>query len=153
MGEKLFWLGIMGALILGVAVFGIVSFFKSKAPEAPTEIKPPAGGTTIISDGETKGLVVRYSGSAFSPGKILVKQNEAGEVCAVTVINLGPRELVIRLNPHSPQDDVGFPYQPIPPGQSIILDPRYRQESIAFHNHQNPGEEFQVELGPGCKLL
>ena len=155
--DKIFLI-ILGAIGLGgILVFGIKLMLQPNRASIPSEYnlqnKPNSPQTKIISDTQTKQSrkSVSYKNKVFFPASTTV-QNQDGDGCILAIINQDPGSLLIRLSPHSEKDDQGVLYPEIAPGESILIDPRYRIAEIAFHNHRNPNEEFKVILGEGCEL-
>lgn len=125
------------------------------APEPVTSpvVPPPAASAkTTITEEDTDIVTVRYRATdGFSPKQITI--TSAGlRACIFRVINESNTPLTIRLSPHRPQDDWGSPYPPIPSHGESLIDPRYRLDRIAFHNHEKPAEELRVSLEEACKL-
>lgn len=172
MKEKYFWAGIGAVILIGLASFLIVRFFSEEesAPQAimPVEKQEQAANelavaaaepdssagpvTKIKSVDESFMAVVRYSSEGFLPKRVTLRQNTEGLGCFIKIANGSDRPLSIHLSPHSISDERGFLYGPILPNDSLMIDPRYRIDKIAFHNHEKPDDEFSVELGEECKL-
>jgi len=147
-------------IILAVVIIAILGAFYFDAPvESPINGKignelsgpvvPRETSRAIITDGEPTGARVEYIGGKFVPTHIKLVQSSSG--CFISVANESSASLVLRLSPHSLRDDIGVLYSEVKPGEAMLLDPRFRVEKIAFHNHKNPIEEFSVELGEGCR--
>lgn len=154
--DKVFLI-ILGAIGLGgILVFGIkMAIRPDSRPTEGYEFQENAESqkTNIVSEEEidiSRNEVI-YKNGAFSPLSITIQNKNTGS-CIVSVGNQGSKPLLIRLSPHSEKDDTGSLYPEIPPGESILIDPRYRIPNITFHNHRNPAEEFKVILGEGCTL-
>lgn len=170
MKEKYFWAGIGIIILIGLTSFFAVRIFSREEGAsqvmAPVEKQGQAASdsgavesgsatgpvTRIKSADEASMAMVRYSVDGFSPQKIMLRQNAEGLGCFVKIINESAGTLNIHLSPHSISDARGFLYGPILPNDSLMIDPRYRIDKIAFHNHEKPDDEFSVELGEGCKL-
>lgn len=142
--------------ILAVAIIG--AFYFDAPVESPinskieSELPEPApqkeANRTTITDEEPAGATVVYIAGKFIPTDI--KLVRASSDCFISIVNKSSAPLLLRLSPHSPKDDVGALYPEVKPGDVMLLDPRFRVEKIAFHNHKNPAEEFLVTLGEGC---
>lgn len=115
-------------------------------------IAPQKGNSPEIPTDNIKKPVVTYRTSGFSSSVVMVEEHDS-DGCFITIQNESPRELLIRLSPHTEADNWGSQYPPIEPGGELIIDPRYRITSVAFHNHKNPKEEFMVNFGAGCRQL
>lgn len=170
MKEKYFWTGIGVVILIGLASFFIVRFFSGEESVSqaimPVEKRgQTASDSDVVESGSSAGqvtkiksldeasmAVVRYSADGFSPKKLTLRQNAEGLGCFVKIINVGDSPLSIHLSPHSISDVRGFLYGPILSNDSLMIDPRYRIDKIAFHNHEKPDDEFSVELSEGCKL-
>lgn len=113
---------------------------------------PLRGGsqTTIRDNAELETAVVTYDGSKFSPEKVSITSEPGNQSCLLTVVNKSFVPLSIRLSPHDPKDERGFPYPAVLPGEQSIIDPRYRIPEISFHNHEKPNESFSISLAEGC---
>lgn len=141
-------------LVLG----GLVIFFlgQKESPEVSTpasnekEASAVEAGVTKIVDEPPKSGSVVYENGKFFPKAVILQGGEGG--CLVSVQNKSSEPLLVRLSPHDPADRQGMQYPEIPPGQSILIDPRFRIPTIAFHNHKNPAEEFLVDPGNACKI-
>ena len=120
-------------------------------PSIKNEPLPSPPAPTRITDKEKlSNLAIRHSEKGFVPTRIKVSREMPEGSCLIRIINEGALPLIIRLSPHHPKDDWGVLYPPIPSKSSSIIDPRYRIETIAFHNHEKPSEEFKVDLDSQC---
>lgn len=104
-----------------------------------------------ISD-EYKGFTVMYHAGIFSPDTITIKPVEGNESCALQIENKDAEEILIRLGPFSEKDNRGFAYNPIPPGASLVIDPRYGMTEEFFYNRARPDSTFRVLLDKKCFL-
>lgn len=151
-------------LLAGIGSFLIYEFVRPSGIQSEnnlSKVTPESGQSSNVTKStgaSTKiqekiapsGQVVEYTPGGFSPKVIEVKANKGNIDCLLGIFNKSPDSLLIRLSPHSLRDDYGFLYPEILPGETSIIDPRYRIPKIAFHNHQRPSEEFVVILGEGC---
>lgn len=155
-------------LLVGIAILAVLFFFYLstrfffKKDDSVKEISPapfPAReekiSPTEIERGQNIKVVpentstvpeVIYSENIFSPSSIALESDS----CVLRIINKSDEELIVRLSPHSEKDIIGFHYSPIPPGQSLAIDPRYGDPDASFHNHKKPDQSFRVHLGPRC---
>lgn len=135
---------ILAAIIaIAVAIFLWQTYFGDRLPR-PEEKNP----IVESSDNQEVGAKVTYRDGVFSPNKITI--NEELD-CVLSVSNIGDKTLKLGLNPHSEKGDPGVIHPDTPPGETILVDPRYRIERIAFHDHNNPANELEVELEGLCK--
>lgn len=146
--NKIFIAVLGAAIVLGGLVFLSREEPKITKTENVEKSKTPeAGVTKIVDSAPTSGMVV-YENGKFSPSRVNLGDTESN--CVISVMNKSAAPLLVRLSPHSPTDSQGVLYPEIQPGQSMLLDPRFRIPAIAFHNHRNPREEFSVDLGSVC---
>ena len=154
---------LVGIAVLAVLVFlyFLTRFFFGKADSlneslpivpplheekvSPTQIERGQAIKVVPEDAYQFPEVI-YSENTFSPSSIALKSDH----CVLRIINKSSEELIIRLSPHSEKDNIGFHYSPIPPGQSLAIDPRYGQSDASFHNHKKPNQTFRVHLGRYC---
>jgi hypothetical protein len=154
MKDNFFIILVVGIVLAGSAVFLFMRFFSDETPLVQSE-KTGVETEKIVSPPDNKPLTpdVRYTGKEFIPARVTLSQHADVTECFLTVINESTEELIIRLGPHNPDgEDPGFPYSPIPPGESLVIDPRYRIEKISLHNHLDPEPEIIVELDQSCLL-
>lgn len=170
MDNRKFFTLVLLVLFAAAALAAAVYFRtqKIKQPIFPEWVEAPvlsgpqetgSSGTNMIDQGSKKGIstqeseanVVHYSDIGFIPRVVTVSENSAGDGCFITVVNNSDKALEIRLNPPG-KDNWGPQYQAIAPYRSMALDPRFRIESIAYHNRAQPAQEFGVKLGQGCTL-
>ncbi len=124
---------------------------KTPVSEHPPEIPAVSPPIRIKNEEEFRGAEVRYSDRGFLPKNIDLSRQAPEDNCFIKIINESILPLTIRLSPHSPKDDRGFHYTPIPPAEALIIDPRYgTMENLSFHNHAKPIDEFSVTLDPIC---
>ena len=112
-----------------------------------------AGPPTIVLPQETAdGPVIRYTNEGFAPQELTASQTDSGVGCFLTVTNESDKALIIRLSPHekAAKGNYGFAYDPILPGESAIIDPRYGRGEESFHNFNHPSREFVVRFDPSC---
>lgn len=149
-------------ILLGIGGF-ILIFILPPYLETSNKISPPkdtfyslkniptqAPSVKILPSTSFKGPVVKYENGFFYPSKLTLDNNEAGGWCLLSVFNGGQSDLIIRLNPHKEVGDTGFAYEPVLPGKSLVIDPRYNIPDVVFHNHKKPGAQFFVHLNPPC---
>lgn len=157
--EKFFILIIL--LVLSAAAFVYIGINFSRHGSAyslPASLPPTTSSTSTIHTNTTKvqenapalTSTVVYTASGFTPAVVVVRDNNDHTGCFVAVFNKSVSALTIRLSPYSSEDNLGVLYPPIPPGQSVLIDPRYRVPKIAFHNHTNPAQEFSVAFDQTC---
>lgn len=121
----------------------------SKEISAPVETRGSVN--RIVPEEEFDGSIIQYSEeNGFIPNRIKIKPEESGLGCFIKIVNKSVKPLTIRLSPHSSKDNHGFLYPSIPPGEDSIIDPRYRIEKIAFHNHEKPKDDFFVDMNSQC---
>lgn len=154
MKDNFFIILVVGIVLAGSSVFLLMRFLSEDTPvvqpektrEETEKIVPQPASNPRTSD-------VRYTGKEFIPARVTLSQHADGTGCFLTIVNESREELIIRLGPHNPGgEDQGFPYSPILPGESLVIDPRYRIEKISLHNHLNPEPEIIVELDQSCLL-
>lgn len=153
----LIFLALLAGAMLLVNYLPDVSPVPTEALENTAVVRDPQqpagpGGPDLDTAGAPARPIVVYSGSSFTPSSLTLSLTGTSADCFLLIMNKSSVPLLLRLSPHSPQDAVGFPYSPIPAGESGLIDPRYRQTDIKFHNHNNPEQEFSVILGKGCIL-
>lgn len=113
----------------------------------PPFVRPFAGQETA------QGGVVRYSGFAFDPSVITVEDGSNRTGCLITFKNESDRTLLLRLGPFDQNDKRGFLYTPIAPGESGVIDPRYRNiPDPMFYDRNNPSATVLVHLLLTCQL-
>lgn len=124
--------------------------------ESPSETNLPEfipeNGIKIKSPDEAELTpTVIYENGIFRPKRVI--RDGTGTIgCVVILVNRAPNSLRVGINPHSPFGDPGPNYEPIAPGDKLIFDPRFPGiTELTFHNHDNPEEEFTVELGAQCQ--
>lgn len=151
-------------MVFGLAVFFSFNSFisddrkiENQRPAIENKKSPATDSSqqnvTQIKEGDDfSGAVVTYSSIGFSPTKITLRANTTGSGCLIRVVNSSLWPLLLRLSPYSDKDNIGFPYSSISPKDSMIIDPRFRIERVAFHSREKPDDEFSVELGEGCSL-
>lgn len=136
--------------------------YKSQSSSLPPAL-PPAElesfpqnsqerGQEVRMSDEYRGFTVMYHAGIFSPDTILIKPVEGNESCALQIENKDAEEILIRLGPFSEKDNRGFSYDPIPPGTSLVIDPRYGMTEEFFYNRARPGATFRVLLDKKCFL-
>lgn len=124
-------------------------------PSAPTnELQNPPrdGNTHFINAAPPDPRAVIYTDAGFSPRSITIRASDPTG-CAMTIRNETARPVTVRAGPHNPNgEDPGFPYQPIAPRETAVLDARYPGlTSITLHDHARPQFEFTVNYGEGCR--
>jgi|SRR3989344_1752847 len=155
--DKIFLVILGVAGLGGILIFGIKFMLQPNEPTTSNEydIQKEKGPdqTRIVPENQPNlsKRSVFYMGSKFTPQSITI-QNKDNDGCILSLTNQDLKPLLIRLSPHSEKDDRGVLYPEILPGESMLIDPRYRIPEIAFHNHKNPHEEFRVVLGESCVL-
>lgn len=121
--------------------------------QLPTQ-KPgtPNPSTVVKPADEYGGRVVNYSDHKFTPNKINLKQEDPGYGCFLKIINNSSAPLTIRLGPYekSVQNNYGYAYEAISPGQSLTIDPRFGMRTEEYLNLQLPDEKFQVDFDKTC---
>src|SRR3989338_4806036 len=154
MKDNFFMIFVIGIVLFGSTVFLAMKFLDENRRIVPyEEVTKTAKDAAKPSEIKQTVLGVHYTGEKFVPSQKTLSQNDAGEGCFLTIVNESEEKLAIRLGPHNPEgDDPVFPYSPIPPGESLTLDPRYRIERISLHNHLKPGPEVVIHLDPSCTL-
>ncbi len=151
MANSKFFITIAAVIIVAGAVF-----LWSKYVEAPASLyeeqKINAGdsgsNSVKIIDGQETEEVVRYQDGSFSINKIKINGSSN---CVLAIANAGKETLKLGLSPHNEKGDPGVIYNETPPGEKILVDPRYRIERIAYHDHNRPAKELVVELEGVCK--
>lgn len=109
--------------------------------------------TQAVSPENLKLPIILYRDHHFDPVTVTLEQNTPGTGCVIQVKNESMSPLTIRLSPHEKalKGNWGGQYDPVPPGKSVIIDPRFDMEYASFHNHSEPGEEFHVRIGNSCR--
>lgn len=148
-----FFIAIFAVVAIATAIFLWRGFREERIPirqELKLQDKDPAANSVkVVDDQEISAGVVEYKNGIFVPGTIKIDENMG---CLLAIINRGSEKFKLGLSPHDEKGDLGVDYTEIPPGESILLDPRYRIERIAFHDHNYPtGGELEVDLGGVCK--
>ncbi len=161
--NALFFVIIGAVVLLAVAVFFILRTLPGgekdskdslEEPPSPALLQVPAatGPKTTISDEAPRESVIRYTLSGFIPQEIMVGVT-GQEACVITIVNETNESLVLRLGPYDPDDAIGPQYDAVDPGESILIDPRFRIPEIAYHDRAHPERgEFSIILGAGCAL-
>lgn len=151
------FIGLCVMLLLGGALF----YIKSRNTEEParelpaagaTENPPAMGGARVIDEEKFEGPVISYTDSGFVPSSIALTKEDAGSTeCLIKFKNNSSGELLIRLGPPQETDNKGFPYDPVPSGGAVIIDPRYSHIlKEEFYNRKNPAHRLAVELKDLC---
>jgi hypothetical protein len=134
-------------IIAAIIVVAVAVFLRSKYIETPASVREEQKINAII-DGQEAGEVVTYQDGIFSPSKIKIGERSN---CILAIANTGNGILKLGLSPHNERGDLGVIYNETPPGETILLDPRYRIERIAYHDHNRPAKELEVELEGACR--
>ncbi len=161
--------------LCGLILLWVVTLYLEKVPDAqslPTinketndkifsdppavEIVPtPSSGVpnTVAPDEAISEISsILYRDNIFTPAHILLTQNKTGVGCYINVVNASSNTLIIRLGPPEVGKEKGFPYPPIAPGQSALIDPRYSGITQAlFYNTALPTASFTVNLDQTCR--
>ena len=121
-------------------------------PNEDASQAPPNGGTRIIETAPHDPRAVTYTDAGFSTRSITIRADDPLG-CAMTIRNETAKTITIRVGPHNANgEDPGFPYQPIAPKETSILDVRYAGlSSITIHDHARPQFELTVHYGEGCR--
>lgn len=115
----------------------------NKAESSPVKVK---------TADEYDGVVVYYKNGGFTPTRLKLEQTGSGLGCLLKVENQSRGSLVVRLGPYeeSVLKNYGFRYDPIAPGKSILIDPRFGRRTEEILNFQKPEEKFFIEFGKTC---
>ena len=161
--KKTWW--IIGALALFTLALVIgTDFVLRRIPPAPDRrnaLPPPEdrlpnppndGNTHFIDTAPHDPRAVIYTDAGFSTRSITIRASDPIG-CAMTIRNETAKLVTIRVGPHNPHgEDPGFPYQPIAPKETSVLDVRYAGLSrVTIHDHAKPHFELTVNYGEGCR--
>ena len=152
----------VGILILLTFRFFILVQEGKRNPRIPADsrLAPQKPGinvqntqTRAIPQGKLVLPTINYRDHHFTPVTTALEQNAQGTGCVIQVVNQSDTPLAIRLSPHEKalKGNYGGQYDPVPPGKSIIIDPRFDLGYVSFHNHAIPREEFHVRIGNSCR--
>ena len=110
---------------------------------------PPA---RVFLQEAADGPAVRYTDNGFMPEEIDLSQTDSGLGCFIPIVNESREALLLRLSPHEKavKGNYGFMYDAIPPGNSLVIDPRYGRPQESFHNFNHPAHEFAVRFDASC---
>ena len=147
-----FFAAVFAVVIVAVAVF-LWNKFREETMPARQELEfqnkdSASNSVKVVGDQEISAGVVEYKNGIFTPSVIKIDKSMG---CILGVINASNKVLKLGLSPHAEKGDTGFSYTETPPGETILVDPRYRIDKIAFHDHNHPGSELQVQLEGTCK--
>lgn len=125
---------------------------------APTNDKsagsesPRSGQEMRVRDTQFKGPAVHYKDGIFSPSEMTLEESDSNPLgCLLNIINETQEDMIVRLGPFEKGKEKGFPYAPIPAGESLIIDPRYTGiDRAVFYHTKNPKEEFAVVIDKSC---
>ncbi len=165
--RKIFFIGGVGVVALGLFVFFASKFFTTRlapaVPPAPTptptfehrvspEVLPSSSpAVRVVPDQADSIPSVRYDGVSFSPSAVTVDGKGIDGACAVRIENKSREPLTIRLGPASVQENRGFSYAPIPTGQFLLIDPRYHLPVESFYSREHPMIAFEVRVEGVCR--
>lgn len=160
MGRNTFFFLLIGGVVLvavmvfaALRTFGGVPVTETGEPSAPMQdVKSGSETATAIVDGSPMGIGVRYTSTGFIPEKIAVSTDEGG-LCLTPVVNETNESLILRLGPADKSGSSGPQYEAVHPGESVIIDPRFRIPEVSFFDFSHPERgSFSVALGTGCML-
>ena len=125
----------------------------SNSPQIQPPLSAPPQSVQVTPEDHNKSAVVLYDGKIFLPQSLTIPAGAAssGQGCMIAIQNQSPHPLIIRLSPYHAKDDYGFPYPPIPAGESVLIDARYHLTDIALHNRENPKQQFRIHFNPPCR--
>jgi hypothetical protein len=139
--------------LLGIIILLLVTQRRVLPPAGSESPKPPNSGSEVrVGDTQFDGHSIRYKDGVFSPSEIALDESDSTLLgCLLRIINEGGGNLIVRIGPFEQGKEKGFPYAPIPAGESLIIDPRYSGiDRAIFYNTKNPKEEFAVSIGKSC---
>lgn len=123
-----------------------------RAPQKPV-VNVQNTQTQAIPQDNLALPTINYHDHQFWPVTTTLEQNASSTGCVIQVANQSNIPLTIRLSPHEKalKGNYGGQYDPVPPGKSIIIDPRFDMSYESFHNHNIPSEEFRVHIANSCR--
>lgn len=109
--------------------------------------------TQVIPQGNLSLPTINYRDHKFTPLTTALEKNTKSTGCVIQVVNQSNAPLTIRLSPHEKalKGNYGGQYDPVLPGKSIIIDPRFDMGYESFHNFKIPSEEFHIRIGNSCR--
>ncbi|MBI3442770.1 MAG: hypothetical protein HY007_03320 [Candidatus Sungbacteria bacterium] len=152
---------------LGILVFLALHFMTivrqgKQKPQLPADAgTAPEKPSVNIQNTQTQAVpqnnpalsTINYRDHRFTPLTTTLEQNAKGTGCVIRIVNQSNTPLMVRLSPHEKalKGNYGGQYDPIGPGKSIIIDPRFDMGYESFHNFNAPSEEFHVRLTNSCR--
>lgn len=141
------------ALVAAAAIASIFLFLKNPSPKetSPAPSVPSTNTSVVQPEAYPDAPTIIYDG-AFHPGTLLLDgKGSAG--CVLLLVNKSSSPLMVGLNPHRPEGDAGPQYKPIPPGGTLLFDPRFvGVTELSFHDHAQPNEIFSLSFAKSCQL-
>lgn len=137
----------------GISILLLVTQRADKSPDESDSIRPSASESEVhVTDTQFKGPAVHYKDGIFSPSEMTLEESDSNPLgCLLNIINETQEDMIVRLGPFEKGKEKGFPYAPIPAGESLIIDPRYTGiDRAVFYNTKNPKEEFAVVIDKSC---
>lgn len=122
-------------------------------PPGDQRSSPPTDGNThFINAIPSDPRMVTYTATGFSVPVITIRARDAIG-CAMTITNTTNISVTFGIGPHNAKGkDPGFPYQPVMPGETAVLDVRYAGiSSVTLHDHARPQFELTIRYGEGCR--